>query len=229
MVFFKGNALAQLLLQSDAMTKFILFVLLLMSIVCWTIFLYKIVLFVIKGRQMHTALKYLKKIHTIDDLRIMAAEFSNTLPGYVINKNLLFLKSFLEIKDAKNPLSEHELELLQQRIEQTIDGVVHREQSYLPILFSSAAVSPLLGLFGTIWGLMHSFVNISQKQQADIVTIAPGLAEALITTLAGLMVAIPSLLMFHYLNNEVRHIEQKLYNLADRLAWIVQMIFMQQR
>lgn len=175
---------------------------------------------------MAKALAYLKKVHTLDDLRTMAAAFTHTLPGYVITKNLSFLKTLLEVKESKLLLSEHELELLQQRVEQTIDDVVYHQEAYLPILSSSTAAAPLLGLLGTVWGLIHSFISISERQQADIVTIAPGIAEALVTTLVGLMVAIPSLMMYHYLHTQVRALEQKLLNLADRLAWIVQTLFM---
>ncbi len=226
MGLFSDNILAQLVAQSDAMTKFVLFVLLFMSVLCWAVFFYKIVLFNLKRRQMRSALKYLKKVHTLDDLRTMAAAFAHTLPGYVTAKNLSFLKSLLEMKESKVPLSEHELELLQQRVEQTIDNIIHNEESYLSILSSTAAAAPLLGLFGTIWGLVQAFVSISQQQQADIATIAPGMAEALVTTLVGLMVAIPAMLMSHYLHAQVRNLEQQLLNLADKLAWIVQTLFM---
>jgi biopolymer transport protein TolQ len=222
----EGNALVDLFTQSDAMSKFVLFVLFFMSVICWTVFFYKVVIFKIKRRQLNAALNYLKKVYTLDDLRTMAAAFTQTLPGYVIAKNLSFLKSLLELKDNKFPLTEHELELLQQRVEQTIDDIVHNEESYLPILSASAAAGPLLGLFGTVWGLVHSFVRISQSQQADIATVAPGIAEALLTTLVGLMVAIPALLMYHYLNTQVRNLEHKLLNLADKLAWIVQILFL---
>jgi len=226
MGLFEGNALFELFAQSDAITKTVLFVLLGMSIACWTIFFYKIVMFNIKRRQVRNALQYLKKVHTLDDLRTMAAAFTHTLPGYVVAKNLAFLKSLLEHKESKVPLNEHELELLQQRVEQTIEDVVHREEAYLPVLSACAEVAPLIGLFGTVWGLVHAFIRISQTQQADIATIAPGMAEALITTLVGLLVAIPSLLMFHYLNTQVRTIEHKLFHIGDKLSWIVQVLFM---
>jgi biopolymer transport protein ExbB/TolQ len=63
-------------------------------------------------------------------------------------------------------------------------------------IFSVAAVvSPLLGLLGTIWGIMHVFLNLTHS--ADLTAIAPGIAEALITTLAGLFVAIPGLIAYH--------------------------------
>lgn len=227
MATFQSNVLFQLLWQSDAMTKLVLFILLIMSVICWSIFFYKIVMFKIKFRQMKAVLKYVKKVQTSDDLRTMAAAFTQTLPGYVIAKNLSFLKGLLEIKGPTIPFDEHDLHALSERVDQTIEDIIFREESYIPFLASCAAVAPLLGLFGTIWGLVHSFVSISQAQQADIVTIAPGIAEALITTLVGLIVAIPAAMMFHYLTSKIRHLEQQLFRLADKLSWIVQTIFVQ--
>ena len=77
--------------------------------------------------------------------------------------------------------------------------MILHDEAYVPILSSCAAVAPLLGLFGTVWGLIHAFLQISQTQVADLATVAPGISEALITTLAGLMVAIPALIMYNYL------------------------------
>jgi biopolymer transport protein TolQ len=101
--------------------------------------------------------------------------------------------------------------------------LLHNEE-YLAVLSSSAAVAPLLGLFGTVWGLIHAFIRISETQVADIATIAPGIAEALITTLAGLLVAIPALVMFNYLHTKTRALEQQLITLADRITFIFQQL-----
>lgn len=225
MAFDQSNVVAQLIWQSDYMTKGVLLVLLIMSVLCWAIFFYKLIVFKIKQRQVRAVLKYIKKVQTADDLRTMAAAFSQTLPGYVVAKNLSFLKGIIELKSSALTLDEHDLQMLSQRVNQTVDDVLLNEESYIPFLTSCAAVAPLLGLFGTVWGLVHAFMSISQAQQADIITIAPGLAEALVTTLAGLLVAIPALLMSHYLSGKLRYLEQQLYLLADKLSWIVQSVF----
>ena len=119
-------------------------------------------------------------------------------------------------------LSQQEVDVVQQHAYQTVDSLVHHEESYLSMLSTTAAVSPLLGLFGTVWGLVHAFIRISQQQQADIATVAPGIAEALITTLAGLVVAIPALMLFNYLANHMRTLEQQMLNLADKFCFVVQ-------
>jgi biopolymer transport protein ExbB/TolQ len=69
---------------------------------------------------------------------------------------------------------------------------------------------------------VHSFVRIGELQTADIATVAPGIAEALITTLAGLIVAIPALAMYHYVANKVRVIERLLFVCSDQISMIMQ-------
>jgi biopolymer transport protein ExbB/TolQ len=173
-------------------------------------------------------IQQVKKAKTIDELRSIAALNTHTIGGYLVVKELASLKQILEVKDNRFSLTHEDYLMLCDRTDQTINEILYYQESYLSILSTSAAAAPLLGLLGTIWGLVHSFLNISQTQQADIVTIAPGIAEALITTLAGLLVALPSLVMFHYLHGQVRHLEQKLYLLADRVHDTMRLAFMKQ-
>src|SRR5690606_39141859 len=105
---------------------------------------------------------------------------------------------------AKPYLSSYDWQHIERNIDQLVDDVLTHEESYLPVLSTSAAIAPLLGLLGTTWGLVHSFMRISEKQTADIATVAPGIAEALVTTFAGLVVAIPALIMYNYLVVQVR-------------------------
>lgn len=214
--FLSNTMLGRLVSESDATTLGILLILLLLSITCWAVFFYKIVILRVKERHVRDMMVMLENITTFESLRSLAASVAYTIPGYFLHTNVLFIKMLV---DDKTTINEHEFELLQDHIEQSLDDIVHKEHAYLPILMTSAAVSPLLGLFGTVWGLIHSFVSISEKQSADIVAIAPGIAEALITTLVGLMVAIPAAVMYHYLVTRVRHLEYEYVQVADKLTW----------
>lgn len=224
-IVFSGNALWHLVMQSDWITKGVLLFLLGMSVLCWTIFLYKWILSWVKQRHMNKILAHLKEIQTFDELRMAITPFNNTIPGYFIKRNLVTLKSLMDLHPENPRLDDRQMQLVYAELERSLDDLIHHEESYLSILFSCASVSPLLGLFGTIWGLIHSFVKISEKQSADIVTVAPGIAEALITTLAGLIVAIPALMMYHYLINNIKSMEQYYYQLSDKFIWIVQRKF----
>jgi biopolymer transport protein ExbB/TolQ len=217
-----GNSLWQLIRQSDIVTQIVLLILVSMSVVCWAIFFYKIILLRLKKQQLKKVLVEISQVNTIDRLLTITSAYSQTLPGYFLSKNLLFLKTLLESELGKQHLNPRECEFMQHHIVQTIDEMVVNEESYLTVLSTTAAAAPLLGLFGTVWGLVHSFVRISELQAADITVVAPGIAEALITTLMGLMVAIPVLVMYSYLSSQIRIIEQLFMRLGDRLSFIVQ-------
>lgn len=73
-----------------------------------------------------------------------------------------------------------------------------RLSRYLPFLATTAASTPFIGLFGTVWGIMDSFANIGAVGTTSITTVAPGISEALINTAAGLFAAIPALLAYNY-------------------------------
>ena len=220
--FLAGSTMFGLILQGDMMTKCILLFLLSMSIICWSIALYKIVLFRIKLSQFEQVTAQLKDVQDFKKLFAMMQQHAKTMPGYFLSRCLKYVKELLIIKQSgKQEYAQSTgLDFLQMQIVQTIDEILHQQACYISVLTVSAAVGPLLGLLGTVWGLVHAFIDISQKQSADIVTVAPGIAEALITTIAGLLVAIPAVMLFYYVSNKVKSIEYQLCLLSDRVVMI---------
>ena len=223
MNIFSGNSLWQLVYQSDAVSKFVLLILFAMSVACWAIFFGKLALLHMKARQFKNINKKTQQAKSITDLVDIATSARNTAPSYFISKNLSFLKE-LYGSSISQKINDYQWELLERNIDNNIETMLLHNEEYLSILSSSAAVAPLLGLFGTVWGLVHAFMRISETQVADIATIAPGIAEALITTLAGLIVAIPALVMFNYLHAKTRSLEHALITLADRMTFIFQQL-----
>lgn len=219
-----GNSLWQLVAQSDAMSAFILLLLLALSIVCWAVFLFKIITLRLKIRQLRMVHMAMVNVRSVEQLLAIATTYAGTLPGYYISKILVFLKTVLESNNGElgNGLQDHECEMVQHTIEQSVASIVEQEESYVSLLSTSAAISPLLGLLGTVWGLVHAFMNISEQQSADITTVAPGIAEALITTFAGLLVAIPALVMYNIVQRYIRSVESNLIDLADHVTFVIQ-------
>jgi biopolymer transport protein ExbB/TolQ len=221
-----GNALWQLTTQSDFVTKIILLALLGLSILCWAFFFYKIILLRVKKRHVRQALILLDAIKNVDQLLITTTQLSGTVPGYFLATNVTLIKDFLQKKEGlSKELSADELAMIREQAYATIDDIAYHEDASLTLFSTTAAISPLLGLFGTVWGLIHAFVRISEKQSADITTVAPGIAEALITTLAGLMVAIPTMIMYNYLLSQSGILEQRLTSLAQKLMVVIQKVF----
>ena len=76
-------------------------------------------------------------------------------------------------------------------------------ESHLSFLASTGSVSPYVGLFGTVWGIMHSFRSLANVQQATLAQVAPGIAEALIATALGLFAAIPAVLAYNRYSHDI--------------------------
>jgi biopolymer transport protein TolQ len=87
-----------------------------------------------------------------------------------------------------------------------------RLERFLGFLASTASATPFIGLFGTVWGIMNAFRSIGAVGTANLATVAPGIAEALIATAAGLAAAIPAVLGYNYFNNRLRGISNRLDN-----------------
>ena len=215
----------QLVLQSDFMTKCVLLALFALSVICGWIVIAKLVAVHKQKRSMSQLIEKINSIYSFDDLLAVGKRHHDTVGGAFLTKGLHELNQMIS-RDGKE-LSGESIEHLQLLFDQYIEQLLVQEESYLPVLATSAAVSPLVGLFGTVWGLVHAFISISQEKSADIAVVAPGIAEALLTTLAGLMVAIPALVFFQYLSNEIRKIERHLISLSDRMVAIIRKTFVQ--
>jgi biopolymer transport protein ExbB len=94
-------------------------------------------------------------------------------------------------------------EIIKERVEDTGRHVVHRLERFLNTLGTIALISPLLGLLGTVSGMIRAFTAITAQGVGNPTVLAGGIAEALITTAAGLTVAIPSLIAYRYLRGRV--------------------------
>lgn len=219
---FSGNYIWQLVSSADTISKLVLLTLVGMSIVCWAIMLYKSALLRMKRAQFEQAQRAMASVTTLHDLLNVGQQLQQTVPGYLLSYGAVVIKNLLQTEQGqKQKLDAKEFELVQSSLDQALQDIMQQEEEYLPVLATSAAAAPLIGLFGTVWGLIHAFVRIAERQSADITTVAPGIAEALITTLAGLVVAIPALVMYHYLQITIRKNEHKLVAIADRFEWIV--------
>ncbi|MFH1644408.1 MAG: MotA/TolQ/ExbB proton channel family protein [bacterium] len=223
-----GTSAWQLVWQSDFMTKMILLLLFSLSVLCLAIIAYKYVSIKFQRNRVKKLLSKLRGVKTFAGLIEISKEFKDCIGGDFLMQNLNELHELL--KDAEdNKKNSHltleQMEFLELSVDQSVDQLLIEEEKYLPVLGTSAVVSPLIGLFGTVWGLIHAFINISQEKSADISVVAPGIAEALTTTLAGLIVAIPAMVAFHYFSNELRKLEQQLGNISGRFYNIVKQTF----
>lgn len=215
-----GNSLWHLVAQSDGMTKAVLLLLFGMSVVCWSLMFYKVILLQLKKKQIFSFSQKLKKDMSIEDLTLLASQNYKTYSGHLLNAQLETTDQLISILKEK-PFDGYQEQLLEDQRISTIETMLHVQEQYLPVLSVSATIAPLLGLFGTVWGLTHSLITMSQKQTADIVATAPGIAEALLTTLAGLVVAIPVAIMYHYVRSLMNEVEFHLTKSSEKVQSII--------
>ena len=95
-------------------------------------------------------------------------------------------------------------------------------ESGLTTLASIGATAPFIGLFGTVWGIMNSFIGLSQTQQATLATVAPGIAEALIATAIGLFAAIPAVLAYNRYSARAEAVYQHRMLFAEEMTALLQ-------
>ncbi|MBF0530989.1 MAG: MotA/TolQ/ExbB proton channel family protein, partial [Deltaproteobacteria bacterium] len=110
------------------------------------------------------------------------------------------------------------MENVQRALRRTAAAEGTRLSRTLSFLATTGNAAPLIGLFGTVWGIMGSFHNIGLSGSANLASVAPGISEALVATAAGLAAAIPAVVAFNYFSSRVRVLEAEMTNfVADFL------------
>jgi len=95
-------------------------------------------------------------------------------------------------------------------------------ETNLPFLATVGSISPYIGLFGTVWGIMNSFIALGAVEQATLAMVAPGIAEALIATAMGLFAAIPAVMAFNRFSHNVEKLENSYGNFMEEFSSILQ-------
>ena len=113
----------------------------------------------------------------------------------------------------------------QSRIDRSMDVAIQKEadvlQRGLPVLATVGSTAPFIGLFGTVFGIMHSFIQIAEQQNTSLVVVAPGIAEALLATGLGLLAAIPAVIFYNKFSADADRIVGNYEAFADEFATIL--------
>lgn len=113
----------------------------------------------------------------------------------------------------------------QSRIDRSMDVAIAKEseslQRGLPLLATVGSTAPFIGLFGTVWGIMHAFIEIAKAQNTNLAVVAPGIAEALLATGLGLLAAIPAVIFYNKLSADSDRIVAGYEAFADEFATIL--------
>jgi len=99
-------------------------------------------------------------------------------------------------------------------------------EKLIPFLATTGSTAPFVGLFGTVWGIMNSFINIGSSESATLATVAPGIAEALIATAIGLVAAIPAVMAYNFFSAHIRVLSSEMDSFSADFLNIVKRHFL---
>ncbi len=203
--------------QSDSVGKIVVILLSLISIITWTIMIEKgLALYRSKGLAEDFIDNFRDRKNLYSSYELAKEEESPVSVTYeygVVELANMYKVHENEIhKLARSPqqyekqLSLGELEAVRSSLERGVSDQILKLENGMSFLATAVSVSPFFGLFGTVWGVMMAFCGIAMVGKADISALAPGVSGALLTTVVGLLVAIPSLIGYNILTATIRKI-----------------------
>jgi biopolymer transport protein TolQ len=193
--------------ESGWMGKVIMAILLCFSIVSWAMILLKFQFLRKAEKESLAFLQVFRKTKNVYELMASAGQmkFSPVAALFVEGQKetQAIIKSLPggAVTESDRPLI---LEEVERSLQITAQDEISYMERYLAFLGTTGTVGPLLGLFGTVWGIMDAFYGIGLKGSGDIGALAPGLAEALINTTGGLFVAIPAVIAYNYFAEKIK-------------------------
>ena len=213
-------SLLGLFLQADVVVKLVMLVLLFASVWVWTIIIEKVMTLRRINREANTfedefwsggSLDTLYEREGTDPTNPMAAVFGAAMSEWK--------------RTARIAGTEIGKTGVKERVDRAMGVTIMREmdrlERFMIFLASIGATAPFIGLFGTVWGIMHSFSAIAAMHNTDLAVVAPGIAEALFATAIGLVAAIPAVLAYNKLSNDLARFAARLEGFGTEFAAIL--------
>ncbi|MEH6757312.1 MAG: tonB-system energizer ExbB [Parasphingorhabdus sp.] len=188
-------SVAGMFAQADWIVKIVIIGLIIASLVSWTIFIAKI-------SELHKTMAAERIIHD-EVVKIRSLEDAGNDP--VLAKTALVKEASAELTLSADALHDGDgiKERIVSRFERYEAALSRKMTRGINILATIGATAPFVGLFGTVWGIMNSFIGIAEKQTTNLAVVAPGIAEALLATALGLVAAIPAVVMYNHFSRQI--------------------------
>ena len=199
-----------LILEASLLVKFVMLVLLLASFVSWIfIFVKRSVL----RRARIGARDFEDRFWSSEDLTDLHTRMVESRRDLIGLEHIFDagFKEFARLRERADMEPRIVLEGAQRSMRVAMGREIEDLESHLPFLATVGSVSPYIGLFGTVWGIINSFQALSNEHQPTLAMVAPGISEALVATAMGLFAAIPAVIAYNLYSTHVEH----LYNRYD--------------
>src|SRR5271168_5387882 len=197
---FVGGEIVDMISNSGAIAKLVLLSLLTFSLISWAIILTKWSLLRRARLQSGRFLRAFRKAQRLQDIATVADQFRPSPLVGVFEGGFQEYKRQLAVAGA----SLRSVTAVQRGMQIGASEEITRLERNLPWLAITAAVTPFIGLFGTVWGIIDAFHGLGTAGAATLRAVAPGISEALITTAAGLAAAIPAVIAYNLIGGSIR-------------------------
>ena len=210
-----------LFLQADWVVKLVLVGLAAASLWSWAVIIDKFVRFRALNREADRFEDQVSAGRSLEEVAQEAGDSRHPLPR-------LLNAALREWRDAKGKgaLAQGQAAMLVQRIDRVLDSLSARESQRVEDGLGSLAIvataSPFIGLFGTVWGIMHAFQAIALEKNTSLAVVAPAIAEALFATAIGLAAAIPAYIAYNKFSTDAGKFAARLEGFADDLSTAIQ-------
>jgi biopolymer transport protein TolQ len=214
MVQAQGVNLWEVVLHSGMVAKVVLLVLAGFSVVSWVVIFQKSTLL---SRSRGVTERFRAAFRRATDWRELKASSSDFTASPLMG---LFTAGYSEVTYQLRPVQPgaktqiKSMEAVERSLQRASVVEMGRMESYLGILATIAAVSPFIGLFGTVWGIIDAFRGIGATGNASLATVAPGISEALVATAIGLVAAIPALMAYNFFQGQLKNWQTELDDFA---------------
>jgi biopolymer transport protein TolQ len=199
LAFFVGGEILDLVNETGPVAKVVLLILLVFSLISWAIILSKWGLLRRARVQSGRFVRAFRKARQLQDVGSVAEQFK---PSPLVG---VFESGFDEYRrQIGNGGTLKNLVSIQRAMQIAVSEEISRFERNLPWLAITAAVTPFIGLFGTVWGIIDAFHGLGAAGAATLRAVAPGISEALITTAAGLAAAIPAVIAYNLIGSSIR-------------------------
>lgn len=187
--------------------KITLMMLLIFSIVSWAIIIFKLVEYANAKSNSQKFINFFRKTKNFSDINKYVASFQNNPLGEIFKNGYKELSHQLGVENQRIQTQDQaalNLESLNRSLLRASNAEITRLERLNGFLATTASVTPFIGLFGTVWGIMSAFQQIGIQMNANLATVAPGIADALIATALGLFAAIPAVIFYNLLLNKLK-------------------------
>lgn len=209
-----------LFLQASLLVKSVMLILLGFSIACWAMIFQRRKILIAARTQLQT---FEDKFWSGADLSKLYSEVSSK--EQVTGIENLFVAGFREFARLRKTHATSP-QIIVDGTHRAMRVALSREvdelETHLPFMATVGSISPYIGLFGTVWGIMNSFIALGAVEQATLAMVAPGIAEALIATAMGLFAAIPAVMAYNRFSHNVEKLENSYGNFMDEFSSILQ-------